>query len=234
MLSVLVLGAMCGSLALPPARHVSRPPVWAARTQDVDALVDRAVAAYAKVRTLRASFEQTLTNPLTGSVAVAHGEFQQRRPALLAVLFSDPAGDRIVADGRFLWIYLPSTTPDQVVKIPAGVNSTGPFDLTAQFLDAPRTRYSIRDAGRAKIGGRAVHAVNLVPKTDEPFVKATVWIDETDATVRQFEVVDGSGLTRRIRFISLAINGPVDREAFVFTPASGTKVIDQSVLFARD
>ena len=192
------------------------------------AAIDRAAAAYAKVRTVRATFEQTLKNPLTGSVLVSRGEFLQQRPNRLAVRFTDPAGDRIVADGKYVWLYLPSTTPGQVIRTPVSqAAGVGTVDLTARFLDAPRARYTIGDAGADTVGGRPARVVTLVPRTAQPFVRATVWIDDADATVRQFEVVDQNGVTRRVRLTSLTLNGPVDGSAFAFKVPRGVKVYTQ-------
>ena len=84
--------------------------------QSVDSAIDRAVAAWARVKTVRGSFEQTVTNPLTGSSATARGEYLQERPNRLAIRFGQPASDAIVSDGKAVWIYLPSTAPGQVVK----------------------------------------------------------------------------------------------------------------------
>src|SRR6266496_3740324 len=94
--------------------------------QSTDATIDRAVAAWKSVRTTRGTFEQTVSNSLTGGTAKARGEFQQERPNKLAIRFTDPAGDAIVADGRAVWIYLPSSSPGQVVKRPATDRSAVP------------------------------------------------------------------------------------------------------------
>ncbi|GAC1651170.1 MAG: outer membrane lipoprotein carrier protein LolA [Gemmatimonadaceae bacterium] len=195
-----------------------------------EATIDRAVAAYARVRTVHASFEQTLTNPLTGTTSTAHGDFRQKRPALLSVRFADPAGDRIVADGENVWLFLPSSAPGQVIRAPARGRGADGFDLTARFLDAPRTRYSLTDAGRSSLDGHPTHAVQLIPRADQPFVKATVWIDDSDALIRQFEVEEGSGLIRRVRLTTIAINVPMDRRTFSFAPPPGVRIIDQAAL----
>jgi outer membrane lipoprotein carrier protein len=189
--------------------------------------IDRAVAAYAKVRTARATFEQTIDNPLTGSALTSRGEFQQERPGRLSVRFTDPQGDRIVADGKAVWLYLPSTAPDQVIKMPATREGTGTVDLAGQFLDQPKTRYVITDGGADTVSGRPTRVVRLVPRTAQPFAKAAVWVDDADGTVRQFEVTDGSGIVRRVRLTSLRLNVPVDRKAFSFTPPKGVRIYEQ-------
>ena len=190
-------------------------------------LLDRAVASWAKVKTARATFEQTITNPLTGRTLAAAGEYQQSRPGKLAVTFADPANDRIVADGKFVWLYLPSSAPDQVIKTVQGAGGTGTVDLSAQFLTAPRSKYTVSAVGTLVVSGRATHGYNLIPKAEAgaPFSAASVWIDDSDATIRQFEVVEASGVQRRIRLTSFRTNVPVDATAFVFTPPAGVRVV---------
>jgi len=190
-------------------------------------LLDRAVAAWAKVKTARGTFEQTITNPLTGRTMTATGEYQQERPGKLAVTFAEPANDRIIADGKFVWLYLPSSAPDQVIRTPLGAGGTGTMDLTAQFLTAPRSKYTINPVGTLVVSGRPTHGYNLVPKAaeDAPFKAASVWIDDADATIRQFEVAEPNGVQRRIRLTSFRTNVPVDANAFVFTPPAGVRVV---------
>jgi outer membrane lipoprotein carrier protein len=192
-------------------------------------LLDRAVDAWAKVKTARATFEQTITNPLTGRVLTSNGEYQQERPGRLAVTFQNPANDRVVADGKFVWVYLPSSAPDQVIKTVQGAGGTGTVDLSAQFLSAPRSKYTVGTAGTMIVGGRATHCYTLVPKSAEgaPFKNATVCIDDEDATIRQFEVVDGNGVQRKVRLITFKTNVPVDESAFRFTPPAGVRVISR-------
>jgi len=190
--------------------------------------VERAVNAYAKIRTVRAAFTQTLTNPLTRSDVTSHGELQQQVPGHVAVRFSDPAGDRIVADGKVVWLYLPSTNPGQVIKAHVGDGSAQVPDIMSWFLDSPARRYTITDAGAARIAGHATHAVLLVPRDASlPFAKATVWVDDDDALIRQVETVDTNGLMRRITLTQITPNATLDRDAFTFKVPKGVKVYEQ-------
>jgi len=77
------------------------------------------------------------------------------------------------------------------------------------------------------VSGRATHGYNLIPKSadDAPFKVASVWIDDADASVRQFEVTDQSGVQRKIRLTSLATNVPVDESVFRFTPPPGVRIV---------
>lgn len=195
------------------------------------AAIDRAVAAYAKVRTARATFEQSVTNPLTGSTLESQGEFEQARPDKFAFRFSDPKGDMIISDGKFVWIYLPSSTPGQVIRAPLDAGLEGSIDLIGAFFVNPRTRYTITDGGAATLGGRATRMVTLVPKTrDASFVRAKIWIDTADGTLRQFEAEEASGLTRRVKIAGFTPNAPVTAGAFSFKPPRGVRIVDQSDL----
>jgi len=69
----------------------------------------------------------------------------------------------------------------------------------------------------------------LSPKAEAqaPFTKATIWVDDDDGLIRQFETVESSGVTRRVRITSLELNVPVDRSAFAFTPPAGVRVVER-------
>jgi len=207
----------------------------AARAQTPDAVLTHAMSAYANVKTARASFEQTLTNPITGTTAQSHGEYVQQRPSHLSVRFTDPPDeqrDRIVADGSSVWVYVPSATPNQVVKMPIGAGTgAATVDFIGQLLTGPRDRFDVTDAGTDTIQSRHTHAITLVPKDEQAqFAKATIWVDDGDGVVRQFEVTDANGTVRRIRLTTVAFNVPVDRSAFVFTPPPGVKVVDHNTM----
>jgi len=98
----------------------------AARAQSADAVMDRAVAAYSRLNSMRAGFTQTLTNPLTGSTQTTSGVILRKKPNLLSISFD--SGDRVAADGSALWVYLPSSTPGQVMRMPAKGSGASAID----------------------------------------------------------------------------------------------------------
>jgi outer membrane lipoprotein-sorting protein len=55
-----------------------------------------------------------------------------------------------------------------------------------------------------------------------------VWVDDADGLIRQFEIIEPTGLVRRIRMVDARVNAEVDASAFTFTPPKGVKVIDQT------
>ena len=199
------------------------------RAQSADAIIDRAVAAYARLHSMRVEFTQTLTNPLTGNTQTTSGVVLRRKPNLLSINFE--SGDRVTADGSTLWVYLPSSVPGQVVRMPySGANATA-FDPADQFLDSPRTRFNVTSAGSATIAGHPTHAITLVPKrANAAFTSAKVWIDDRDSSIRQFDLESANGLHRHVVITGFTPNPTLSRGSFRFTAPKGAKIVDQSGL----
>lgn len=209
--------ALCSALAAVPAH-----------AQGADATLARAVAAYKSAETVTIRFDQTVTNPLTDRSMTSHGELVRKRPNLLSIVFSSPASDRIVADGSSLWLYLPSTAPGQVMRLPATGQNGMLLDPLGQILSAPAGTYVVTDAGTTKVGGRATHAITLTPRSEQHalFTRATVWVDDANDVVRQVEATEPSGLVRRVTITQFRTNAPAPRSLFRFTPPPNVRVVD--------
>src|SRR2546427_13182831 len=148
-----------GTTAAVAAALLSIVPSLQLTAQDPWPVLDRASQTYQTISTLSADFVQVIVNPLIGSPDTTRGKLYQMRPSRFAMRFTAPKGDRIVAEGRYLWLYTPSTAPGQVIRsrIPA-VGTTGP-NLIGQFVEQPRERYtaqyvradSLPDAGPVEV-----------------------------------------------------------------------------------
>jgi outer membrane lipoprotein carrier protein len=196
--------------------------------QDPGPVLDRASAAYQTVTTLSAEFVQVVANPLLGAPDTTRGRLYQMRPNHFAMRFTHPRGDRIVADGRHLWLYTPSSTPGQVIRtaIPR-VGTTGP-NLIGQFVERPRARYRARYLRADSLAGRMTDVVAMVPRaTDFPYSEAVVWIDRDDGLVRRIEIVETSGQRRTLVLEKVVVNRGVPGREFIFSPPAGLRVVDQ-------
>ena len=200
-----------------------------AGAQTAETIIDRAASAYSRLTSMRAEFRQTLTNPLTGSTMSTSGELIRRKPNLLSISFNN--GDRVAADGSTLWVYLPSSVPGQVIRVPYTGGNAGSVDPAGQFLDSPRTRYTVTSAGSATVGGRATTILNLVPRRkNDAISQARLWIDDKDYTLRQLDVESANGLRRRVVITSFSANPQLDRARFRFNVPRGAKVVDQNTI----
>lgn len=215
------------SASIAIATLCSATSLFAQRPQ---ATLQRAIGAYNDAESISVRFDQVVSNPLTDRKLSSSGELMRRRPNLLSISFGGANPDRIVADGANLWVYLPSSAPGQVIKVPSAAGQSGMLiDPMGQILSAPVDSYAITDAGIATIGGRATHAVTLSPKSRAAlFTKATLWIDDADGLVRQLESTEPSGLVRKITVTRFRTNVTIPRSTFQFTPPPNTRVIDGS------
>jgi len=193
-------------------------------------IIDRAAKSYADMQSVRAEFTQKLTNPLTGTTSVARGVMLRKDPNLLSVNFTDPRGDRVVADGKWLWVYLPSSAPNQVIKVPAtSNNSLAMIDPGGLFLSSPSLRYAVTSSGTGTVDGRKMNVVSLVPKkANGAFTRAKVWVDAADNSVRQFEVTDLNGLTRLVTITKIEPNVSIESSEFRFTPPKNARILDST------
>ncbi len=203
--------------------------------QSVDPLpiLDHAAVAFDSVQTFAADFVQVITNPLVGAPDTTRGKLFQRRPSYFEMRFTAPQGDRIVADGRHLWLYTPSTTPGQVIRtaIPAA-GTTGPItgpNLIGQFVDRARERYAARyvRADTLAPDGPA-DVIALVPKQSGlPYQSALIWVARSDGLVRRLEITESSGQLRVVILHRLVANGAVPDREFRFAVPRGVQVVDQ-------
>jgi len=176
--------------------------------------------------TLRAAFSQTITNPMLGGPEESRGVLFLQPPGRFAMRFTEPAGDRIVADGEWLWIYTPSSVPDQVIRqaIPkAGANTP---NLFAQFVDRPLERYRATYVGPDTVAGERIELVRLVPKRDDiPFREAVIAISVKDGWMRRLSLVEESGQRRVLTFQRLDLNHPIPQGEVRFAVPRGARVI---------
>jgi outer membrane lipoprotein carrier protein len=200
------------------------PPVQA---QNADEIIGRAARVYRSLSSLRADFVQVIDNPMIDS-AESKGTLAQAGPARLAMRFSDPPGEAIVIDGRHVWIYTPSTVPDQVIRTPAPSGPVYGYNLLAWLLDRPAERYRASYLRTEKLEGRTTDVIQLIPSVpDLPFTKAIVWLDRDKALPRRLEIHEESGATRTLSLFRIKVNESLPNQTFAFKPPKGVRVVDQ-------
>lgn len=203
-------------------------PAASAAAQDANALVGRSSRVYRSLSSLKADFVQVIDNPMIDS-AESRGTLVQAGPDKLAMRFTDPDGEAILIDGRSVWVYTPSTTPGQVIRM--SVPSGGPvygYNLLAWLLDRPAERYTASYLRADVLGGRSMDVVELVPAVpDLPFTRAVVWLDRADGLPRRLEITEHSGAARTLTLSKVQVNQAVPDRTFQFQVPSGVRVVDQ-------
>jgi outer membrane lipoprotein carrier protein len=207
--------------AIWPACHLA--------AQDANPILDRAVASFQAVTTLRADFTQQVRDPMIGTNSTSRGEFLQERPNRFSMRWRQPAGDVLLSDGMFLWVYLPSSAPGQVVKAAVSSQPGQSPDVVAEFLDRPRDRFNVTFVRTEDVGARAADVLAFAPKqAGGPYRRVLIWVDRQDSLPHQVEITEASGTVRRITFDRLRVNRPLPANAFTFRPPAGARVVDAS------
>ena len=139
--------------------------------------------------------------------------------------FSQPEGDRIVADGEWLWLYTPSTTPNQVIR--QSIPEMGPAtpNLFGQFVDNPLERYHATYVGVDSAAGYRVENVRLVPRVDGIPFRSVVISLSADGMLRKVNIVEDSGQRRTLVFDSIVVNAPIPEDELIFRVPRGTRIV---------
>jgi outer membrane lipoprotein carrier protein len=200
----------------------------AASAQDAAAIVGRSSRVYRSLSSLSADFVQLIDNPMIDS-ATSKGTLVQAGEDKLAMRFTDPPGEAIVIDGEQVWVYTPSTTPGQVIRmaLPSGGPVYG-YNILAWLLDRPAERYTATYVRSDRLNGRTVDVVKLDPAVpDLPFEHAIVWLDKEDGLPRRLEITEHSGATRTLTLSKVRTNRTMPDDTFRFKVPPGVRVVDQ-------
>lgn len=186
--------------------------------------LDRAARTYQGLSSFSADFWQVIDDPMLGNYR-SRGRLIQSGDGRLSLRFTDPAGEMIVLDGRNVWMYLPSTEPGQVRKIP--VTSLPDYFNPRSLLDQPGRRFTAKSIRRDQLNGRSADVVLLEPKSpDLPFSEVTLWIDREDGLPRRLQFKERSGATRTFTFADVRTNQRIPDRTFTFDVPPGVRIVD--------
>jgi outer membrane lipoprotein carrier protein len=216
-----------GSVGARP-ESVSEPAVPSQSATEGAAILRRTASAYENARSIKAEFVQEIDNPVLGNRMLSRGTLYQRRPDRFLMRFSEPAGDVIVSDGEYFWVYYPSVDVRQVMRAPAGQGGAGGVDLFAQFLGDPASRFDYTVEGSERVAGRDAYVLTLVPKQrGTGYRRLKVWLDKGDHMARRFEIMEDNGNVRHFELSGLEVNQVLPDSLFRFTPPPDARIIDR-------
>jgi outer membrane lipoprotein-sorting protein len=139
--------------------------------------------------------------------------------------FSDPAGDLLVVDGTSVWYYMPSNDPKQAFRAPVE-RGTGGQDFHREFLENPRTKYTVTYEGEEVVDGASTHRLRLIPRARASYRAAILWLEDETSLLRQFRLEEENGNRRTITMSDIQFDAAVPSGFFVFSPPAGVTVGD--------
>ncbi len=175
---------------------------------------------FTDVKSLRAEFEQTVTDSKGKVIQDAKGTFVLQRPGKFRWDYRAPYPQLIVADGRKLWIYDPDLEQVTVKQLDSVLGGT-----PAQLLSGarfPQQDFIVTSKGQHN----GLDWIELVPKASEKdFEKVQLGFNQRD--LRMMSITDNFGNTTHLKFNNLQRNPSIEAREFVFTPPKGVDVVGE-------
>jgi outer membrane lipoprotein carrier protein len=182
------------------------------------ATLDRLRGFVRETQTMRANFNQTVSDASGRQIAQASGEFAIARPGKFRWMVDQPYKQLLVGDGERVWIY--DQDLNQVVKRKndRALGSTPAALLAGK--EGVEGAFDWRDLPAA--GG--LEWLGAIPKDkDSAFSELRLGFDAGGLTV--LEITDNFGQHTLIQLSKLERNPKLDSELFRFTPPVGADVI---------
>ncbi|MAK89977.1 MAG: outer membrane lipoprotein carrier protein LolA [Oleibacter sp.] len=186
---------------------------------DNDAALKDFLARIKNLQTLDSRFEQStrdnhgqLLQSMTGQLTVA-------KPGKLRWHTDEPFEQLVVSDGELVWVYDMDLEQVTIRDMDQRIQETPALLLTG---DAGNVEKSFL-VEEEKAGDETVF--QLVPKDNSQLFESLEFHYRDQQIVRMM-IFDAAGQITEIRFDGVAINQPVDDQAFVFNVPEGVDVID--------
>ena len=194
---------------------------------DADTVLRRAEEAYRALTTLTADFSQMIVHPMLGGPELASGVVYLERPNRFAMRFDEPVGDRIVADGTWLWLYAPSTVEGQVMRQAIPESGIATPNLMGQFAERTRERYEATYEGTETISGAVTDVLRLVPRAAGlGFREAQIAVAREDGIIRRMVIVEDTRQQRTLEFHNIRLGVELPERELRFVVPAGVRVVD--------
>jgi outer membrane lipoprotein carrier protein len=203
---------------------VPTPVAVSAQDATAIALMEEAGARYQMLDAFCADFTQSLEVPLIGETHDSRGSLCQGKPDLFAMRWTEPAGDRVVADGEFFWVYYPSVDPAQVLQFSMTVRPGG-VDFQREFLEAPGEKYTLAYVREETLGDRRAHVISAKPRERTAFTEALLWLDVERSLILRARIGMENGSVRTVTLTNVRLDPPADSQRFRFAIPAGAQVI---------
>jgi outer membrane lipoprotein carrier protein len=194
--------------------------------QDAVTALRVAEDTYAGLETLRAEFSQTIVNPMLGGPETSSGTLFIAPPSRFAMRFNEPQGDRIVADGTWLWAYTPSTVPGQVIRQPIPTAGAATPNLLSQFVVRPLEHYRVSLVGVDSARSVRADIVRLIPRNeDAQFRQAEITIARDTGFILRLAIRELSGQMRTLVFSEIESEIAIPDDELSFAVPAGVRVV---------
>lgn len=180
-------------------------------------LEQRLNQALSTLNSLQADFKQTVLNDEKKVVQQSMGEVAIQRPGKFAWIYREPYEQRIIADGKELWVYDVDLAQVTVKPLEQGL-ATAPI-MVLMKQQRVESEFDIAEVGQRKY----LFWVELVPKRSD-MEYSRIYLGLENDTIKAMELRDNFGQSTQIVFENLRTDVVIDPATFTFDPPPGVDV----------
>jgi len=177
---------------------------------------------YNRARTLEVSFQQTYT-ATRRSAKTESGQLYLRKPGRMRWQYADPAGKLFISDGKYIFLYTPSSNRVERTKVKESDDMRAPLAFLLGQVDFNRDfkRFILRPRG-------ADWSIIAEPKSDKaPFAQVEFRVGPA-YEIRELEVTGQDNSVMHFRFDNEKLNPALKEALFRFTVPAGAEVVDEA------
>ena len=166
---------------------------------------------------LTADFKQTVLDDDKKIVQQSSGKVAIQRPGKFSWIYTTPYEQKIIADGKELWVY--DVDLDQVTVKPMAAGLASAPIMILMRKEKLASEFNISEVGQRKF----LYWVELEPKSQD-LEYTSVYIGLEDGAVKAMELRDKFGQSTQIVFENLRLNVVHNPKTFIFVPPKGVDV----------
>lgn len=192
------------------------------RPADARGWSDLVHSRYQNIKSMQATFEQTITHQESGIEEQRTGELYFKKPFLVRWVSNPPYPELIVVEEKLLWQYF----PDEELALKFDVKD---IDDQSEFLTVLTGKAPLADKFKisAKNEIEGVQELHLLPYSPSPsLVEATIWVDMESGLILRLLFSDFYSNMNDISFTNQELDVNVEKDGFVFTVPPGTMIED--------
>lgn len=181
---------------------------------------ERLMEFFDKTSSMRAQFEQVVTDSRGQKMQEVSGTMQLLRPGKFRWDYNKPYQQEIVGDGERIWLFDPELNQVTVRNLSQAIGSS-PAALLAGSKEVEKN-FMLKNIN----GKDSLEWVSAKPK-DEDSGFDEVKLGFGTAGLERMELQDSYGNLTTIRFLKLERNPKLNQQTFMFKPPAGADIVGE-------
>lgn len=197
----------------------------------VNDIVENIQTRFGKLESYTANFKIIITK--AGKTTVQSGIIKSKNPNYLLVEFHSPRGQKIISNGKMMWIYIPSmnVVAEQDLKEDRGtVFSSGTKSGLQRLFSKYHYKFASKDQPITDKNGKKYYTLNLIQKESRSGYRTMdLWINE-DFIIEKAVGTTSSNKKVIIEFSKIDLTKNYQKGMFKFDIPSNARVVKNPML----